>query len=183
MYLPIIRSYLFITLLNALSFLFFFFLMIRRPPRSTLFPYTTLFRSHEQIRQRGTDFEPVQVLRESAVTHLLEAEDPLDHPNRVLDLRAHPRLGAVPRLDELVDPSAAPVALVGEVPRSRRRLAHRLLLAAIRLIAPHPRLFPMQQVRPRQRVRHVRRRGQDRVDELVLAVHPEVRLHPEIPLL
>src|SRR3712207_7873559 len=27
------------------SFLLFFFLMIRRPPRSTLFPYTTLFRS------------------------------------------------------------------------------------------------------------------------------------------
>src|SRR6266850_5176003 len=25
---------------------FFFFLIIRRPPRSTLFPYTTLFRSH-----------------------------------------------------------------------------------------------------------------------------------------
>src|SRR5256885_4993743 len=30
--------------------LLFFFLMIRRPPRSTLFPYTTLFRSHD----RGT---------------------------------------------------------------------------------------------------------------------------------
>src|SRR5436305_14622996 len=28
------------------SLTFFFFLMIRRPPRSTLFPYTTLFRSH-----------------------------------------------------------------------------------------------------------------------------------------
>src|SRR6266496_4860504 len=28
-----------------LFFIFFFFLMIRRPPRSTLFPYTTLFRS------------------------------------------------------------------------------------------------------------------------------------------
>src|SRR3712207_9092642 len=28
-----------------LDFIFFFFLMIRRPPRSTLFPYTTLFRS------------------------------------------------------------------------------------------------------------------------------------------
>src|SRR3989475_3953198 len=28
---------------------FFFFLMIRRPPRSTLFPYTTLFRSLTQI--------------------------------------------------------------------------------------------------------------------------------------
>src|SRR2546427_8164689 len=29
---------------------FFFFLMIRRPPRSTLFPYTTLFRSPSSIR-------------------------------------------------------------------------------------------------------------------------------------
>src|SRR3712207_7883919 len=29
---------------------FFFFLMIRRPPRSTLFPYTTLFRSAELVR-------------------------------------------------------------------------------------------------------------------------------------
>src|ERR1043166_3053183 len=29
----------------VLCFFFFFFLMIRRPPRSTLFPYTTLFRS------------------------------------------------------------------------------------------------------------------------------------------
>src|SRR2546426_8991986 len=32
-----------------LSCLFFFFLMIRRPPRSTLFPYTTLFRSHTRV--------------------------------------------------------------------------------------------------------------------------------------
>src|SRR2546430_7536736 len=30
-----------------MSVVFFFFLMIRRPPRSTLFPYTTLFRSTE----------------------------------------------------------------------------------------------------------------------------------------
>src|SRR2546429_3100814 len=30
---------------SATFYLFFFFLMIRRPPRSTLFPYTTLFRS------------------------------------------------------------------------------------------------------------------------------------------
>src|SRR6266540_5696055 len=32
---------------------FFFFLMIRRPPRSTLFPYTTLFRSRAAARQRA----------------------------------------------------------------------------------------------------------------------------------
>src|SRR5436190_21538182 len=38
-----IVSYLFC--LSFFFFFFFFFLMIRRPPRSTLFPYTTLFRS------------------------------------------------------------------------------------------------------------------------------------------
>src|SRR6266508_5589006 len=32
-------------MLRGCCFFFFFFLMIRRPPRSTLFPYTTLFRS------------------------------------------------------------------------------------------------------------------------------------------
>src|SRR6266496_5572255 len=32
-------------MLTSYYFFFFFFLMIRRPPRSTLFPYTTLFRS------------------------------------------------------------------------------------------------------------------------------------------
>src|SRR5256885_15172431 len=33
----------------------FFFLMIRRPPRSTLFPYTTLFRSHPRADQADPD--------------------------------------------------------------------------------------------------------------------------------
>src|SRR5260221_4976910 len=37
---------------GASALLFFFFLMIRRPPRSTLFPYTTLFRS--AVRRRCT---------------------------------------------------------------------------------------------------------------------------------
>src|SRR3712207_7693807 len=42
--------------------LFFFFLMIRRPPRSTLFPYTTLFRSGEaRWLQRPADVVGVEV--------------------------------------------------------------------------------------------------------------------------
>src|SRR6266403_4835131 len=36
--------------LSLFSSKFFFFLMIRRPPRSTLFPYTTLFRSRLCLR-------------------------------------------------------------------------------------------------------------------------------------
>src|SRR5262249_61836753 len=54
-----VRSYLALVFSRSLSFCpvltLFFFLMIRRPPRSTLFPYTTLFRS----RMRGA----VEVLR------------------------------------------------------------------------------------------------------------------------
>src|SRR5687767_15211711 len=37
----------------SLTSFFFFFLMIRRPPRSTLFPYTTLFRSRPAGRARN----------------------------------------------------------------------------------------------------------------------------------
>src|SRR2546430_11619562 len=38
--------------------IFFFFLMIRRPPRSTLFPYTTLFRSPAKIAAMAADTSP-----------------------------------------------------------------------------------------------------------------------------
>src|SRR2546422_11444674 len=34
---------------SPMLYAFFFFLMIRRPPRSTLFPYTTLFRSRDLL--------------------------------------------------------------------------------------------------------------------------------------
>src|SRR5690625_7919728 len=49
----------FFTCLFFLSFYFFFFLIIRRPPRSTLFPYTTLFRSHHR-RARGVRGVPAR---------------------------------------------------------------------------------------------------------------------------
>src|SRR5258705_7054628 len=45
----------------------FFFLMIRRPPRSTLFPYTTLFRSGASPR-RGTRARGAQAARRGALT-------------------------------------------------------------------------------------------------------------------
>src|SRR5258708_9279688 len=39
-------------------FFSFFFLMIRRPPRSTLFPYTTLFRSRARFHSIRTESQP-----------------------------------------------------------------------------------------------------------------------------
>src|SRR5207249_11378152 len=51
--------FLFFSFLFLLHFLFFF-LMLRRPPRSTLFPYTTLFRSDPGVTQhrRGHHRQP-----------------------------------------------------------------------------------------------------------------------------
>src|ERR1044071_10021778 len=44
--------------LDLTPLFYFFFLMIRRPPRSTLFPYTTLFRSHHADGEHdGTDHD------------------------------------------------------------------------------------------------------------------------------
>src|SRR3712207_8271249 len=53
--------------LSSVAVRLFFFLMIRRPPRSTLFPYTTLFRSgrlrHRLVRVLGVVVEPEVVAR------------------------------------------------------------------------------------------------------------------------
>src|SRR3712207_7924560 len=48
--------------------IFFFFLMIRRPPRSTLFPYTTLFRSASE-----------ETLTRNAVSRILTLTSTYDH--------------------------------------------------------------------------------------------------------
>src|SRR5260370_29803438 len=44
--------------------IYFFFLMIRRPPRSTLFPYTTLFRSHRAIDRIDAQVRELQRLHD-----------------------------------------------------------------------------------------------------------------------
>src|SRR6266571_7731451 len=46
------------SLIFFVFFFFFFFLMIRRPPRSTLFPYTTLFRPWRPRRRRSGPAPP-----------------------------------------------------------------------------------------------------------------------------
>src|SRR5687768_17792274 len=49
---------------NIIYILFFFFLMIRRPPRSTLFPYTTLFRSNSNRRRESVQEECIHDILE-----------------------------------------------------------------------------------------------------------------------
>src|SRR2546422_7582024 len=53
---------------------FFFFLMIRRPPRSTLFPYTTLFRSDRPLPRQGDVIQQLLVRRKDDI----RARQPFD---------------------------------------------------------------------------------------------------------
>src|SRR2546430_14446125 len=74
-------QFLFILCSYYFSFSFFFFLMIRRPPRSTLFPYTTLFRSGlNPTAARGEGNGAAQVTHQSVVrVHgAAELEPPVD---------------------------------------------------------------------------------------------------------
>src|SRR3712207_7573462 len=67
-------------------FLFFFFLMIRRPPRSTLFPYTTLFRSLEEADlhpQRGVESLLEQGGEQVVLDQLAGEADPLVEPDEM----------------------------------------------------------------------------------------------------
>src|SRR6266446_9814646 len=71
---------------NFFSFdVFFFFLMIRRPPRSTLFPYTTLFRSRPggagRARRSGSRLPG---LRHRSEEHTSELQSPCNLVCRLL---------------------------------------------------------------------------------------------------
>src|ERR1035441_479349 len=88
---------------------FFFFLMIRRPPRSTLFPYTTLFRSRLAHRRRR--------LVQPLLRHLFQRD-----PELLLDQPRHVRRPDGPehiRLDQYLHAARASRPRT-QIARSRR---------------------------------------------------------------
>src|SRR6266480_6758285 len=68
--------FLFFYIFVVVSIFFFFFLMIRRPPRSTLFPYTTLFRSpraRDSARAKGNGLQRERSWRSEEHTSELQS--------------------------------------------------------------------------------------------------------------
>src|SRR5258707_7216087 len=62
------------TFVSTYVYFLFFFLMIRRPPRSTLFPYTTLFRSLRSCSSAGETIPPAAGFFARAFSILVETE-------------------------------------------------------------------------------------------------------------
>src|SRR5256885_11968013 len=83
---------------------FFFFLMIRRPPRSTLFPYTTLFRS------RGDDHQ-----------------DPLGESRQLRDLASRRVEGGADRKSTRLNSSHLVISYAVFCLKKKKRAAHRLV--------------------------------------------------------
>src|ERR1022692_725456 len=67
------------------SLFFFFFLMIRRPPRSTLFPYTTLFRSEKRCAGHKPGLDDCARIRDPrSEEHTSELQSPCNLVCRLL---------------------------------------------------------------------------------------------------
>ncbi len=68
---------------------------IFRPPDAVLPEHCQAFAVHVEVRQGEVRAQPVVVLRDASIAHLVEAEDALHDAERMLHLGAHARLTPV----------------------------------------------------------------------------------------
>lgn len=137
---------------------------------------------HKQIRQCRHNEQAIAVLHHAAIADFGKAEDSLDDKKGMLDLGTYTLLSTVLLLFLPAESLVANPLPVGEVARLGCCLDDHLLWARVCGVAIHPTFVAVQQLRDGVFIMHVGRRGSHRVDQLGHAIHADVRLHAEVPL-
>ena len=140
------------------------------------------FADEVQVGQGAGHKQPMGVLLKTPVADLGETEDAFDDAEGVLHAAADLRLHAVTSALNLVYDALVPSAAVGEVAGLGGVLPEDFGLALIGRVAPHPGLLPMEQIGQDRGVMDVGGSRHHGVDDLGLAVDPDVGLHAEVPL-
>src|SRR5215510_1371278 len=117
------------------------------------------------------------ILVQLMVAYLREAEDALDHSDGMFDAGANAGLPPICRAQ-----FGCGGPTMGEVARVWRAHAEDRGLARVRRVAPDPPFVAVQQPGQDVAVVNVGRRDFDGVNQLALAVDPEMALHAEVPL-
>ena len=110
-------------------------------------------------------------------------EDAFDDAKDVLDAAADLGLHAILGALRLIHDPFIPIAAVREVTGLRGVLPEDIGLALIRRVTPHPGLFAMEEVGQDRGVMNVRRGRHYGMNDLGLAVDPDMGLHAEVPLI
>jgi hypothetical protein len=125
------------------------------PPMARCLPLDTrsLRSRHEppphdvQICQPAADMQPVGILRQSAIADFGPAEDPLDHQERMFNLRPDLRLRTIPGPLLLTQWPMPMRVRLNETLGLGCVLPDHVTLPTLRRVAPHPRFLTMQQLR------------------------------------
>ena len=140
------------------------------------------FADEVEVGQGAGHKQPVGVLLETSVADRGEMEHAFDDAEGVLDAAANVGLDTVTSALNLVHHAFVPIPAAGEVAGLRGVLPEDIGLALIGRIAPHPGLLAMEQIRQDRGVMNVGGSGHYGMDDLGLAVDPDVGLHAEVPL-
>lgn len=108
-----------------------------RPPDALRPERGQMFAVEVQIDQREARAQPVMVLRDPPIAHLVEAEDSFQNTEDMFDLRSYSRLRRVLTSSYFVHIILELRPAAGHVLRVRRGFADRLGLALITAVAPY----------------------------------------------
>ncbi len=157
---------------------------LRRIPGERRLRYTQQMPSgHKQIRQTACNEQAIGILVQPPVAYLSEPKDALDDEKGLLNLGPNFGFRPVLLLFRIAQWPVTGAFAVGAITGpGGRTTAKRFRLSAVGRIAPDSGFFAMQQIGQHLTVMDIGRCGAHRVNQRRLAIHANVRLHAEVPL-